>query len=142
MSEVEERNKEIIRRYWDVKWNLRDPDQLDDLQAPDVRYHSPSMDMNGLDEYKQVYGMFAAALRNTSTAVEEIMAEGDKVMTRVITSGTHVGELQGMPPTGNTVSITQYTVFRLVEGKIVEENELIDELALMTGIGMELKPAE
>ena len=100
------------------------------------------MDMNGLDEYKQVYGMFAAALHNTSTTVEEILAEGDKVMTRVITSGTHVGELQGIPPTGNTVSITQCTVFRLVEGKIVEENELIDELALMTGIGLQLKPVE
>ena len=142
MSDVEERNKEIIRRYWDVKWNLRDPDQLDDLQAPDVRYHSPSTEMNGLAEYKQLYGMFAAAFRDTHTTVEEIMAEGDKVMTRVVTSGTHAGELFGIPPTGKTVSMTQYTVFRLVDGKIVEENELMDELAMMTGIGMELKPAE
>jgi steroid delta-isomerase-like uncharacterized protein len=142
MSEVEERNKEIIRRYWDVKWNLRDPDQLDELQAPEVVYHSPSMDINGLDEYKQVYGMFAAALHDTQTTVEEIIAEGDKVMTRVITRGTHEGELDGIPASGNTVAVTQYTVFRLVDGKIVEENELIDELGLMTQIGMELKPAE
>jgi len=140
--EVEERNKEIVRRYWDVKWNLRSPDTLDELQAPDVVYHSPSMDIDGLDEYKQVYGMYAVGLQDTQLTVDEIIAEGDKVMTRITMRAIHKGELDGIPPTGNTVTVSGFTLFRLVGGKIVEENELLDELALMTQIGMELKPAE
>jgi steroid delta-isomerase-like uncharacterized protein len=141
-KEIEKKNKEIVRRYWDAKWNLRSPGKLDELQAPDVVYHSPSMDISGLAKYKQVYGMFAAALHDTHLTVDEIMVEGDKVMTRVSVRGTHKGEFEGIPPTGNTVNVTLCTVFRLVDGKIVEENELIDELALMTQIGMELRPKE
>jgi hypothetical protein len=62
-KEIEKKNKEIVRRYWDAKWNLRSPEKLDELQAPDVVYHSPSMDIDGLEEYKQVYGMYAIQLK-------------------------------------------------------------------------------
>ena len=63
-------------------------------------------------------------------------------MTRVTMSGVHKGELEGLPPTGNTASMSAFTVFRLVDGKIAEEWEIFDELAMMTAIGMELKPKE
>jgi len=108
---VEEQNKEIVRRYWDGKWTQRSPAILDELQSPDVVYRSPSMEMNGLEEYKLVYGAFAK------------------------------GELEGIPATGKTLTVSAFTVFRLVDGKIVEEHELLDELGMMHQLGMELGPA-
>ena len=141
-AEVEQRNKVILRRYWDGKWNQRSPAILDELQSPDVVYRSPSMEMNGLEEYKQVYGAFASAFHDTHLTINDIIAEGDKVMTRVTLRCTHKGEVEGMAPTGKTLTVSAFTVFRLVDGKIVEEHELLDELGMMQQLGMELRPAD
>jgi steroid delta-isomerase-like uncharacterized protein len=138
---VEEQNKEIVRRYWDGKWNQRSPAILDELQSPDVVYRSPSMEMNGLEEYKLVYGAFASALHDSQLSIDDIIAEDDKVMTRVTLRCTHKGELEGIPATGKTLTVSAFTVFRLVDGKIVEEHELLDELGMMHQLGMELGPA-
>ena len=80
--------------------------------------------------------------RSTHIEVEELIAEGDKVMSRVSLRGTHGGELEGIPPTGRTFTITAFTVFRLEEGRIVEEWEILDELGMMHQLGMELRPVE
>ncbi|TET70783.1 MAG: ester cyclase, partial [Candidatus Aminicenantes bacterium] len=57
-------------------------------------------------------------------------------------SVVHKGELEGIPPTGKALTISLFTVFRLVDGKIAEEWESLDELGLMMQLGMELKPKE
>lgn len=141
-SDVEEQNKAVVQQYWEGKWNERRPEILDELQTPDVQYHSPSMQMNGIEEYKQVYGMYLAALHDTQLTIEELVAEGDKVMSRVSVECTHNGELDSIPPTGKSVTVNIFTVFRLVDGKIVEEWEVVDELGLMHQLGMELRPQE
>ena len=100
------------------------------------------MEMNGIEEYKQVYQSFLSAFHDTKLTIDGLIAEGDKVMTRVTCSVVHKGELEGIPPTGKTLTISLFTVFRLVDGKIVEEWEIIDELGMMMQLGMELKPKE
>ncbi len=141
-AEVEAQNKDVVQRYWDGKWNERRPEILDELQTPDVVYHGTSMEMKGIKEYKQVYSSYLSAFHDTQVNVEDLIAEGDKVMTRVTCSFVHKGELEGIPPTGKTLTISLFTVFRLVDGKIVEEWEIIDELGMMMQLGMELKPKE
>jgi len=141
-AEVEEQNKEIVQRYWDGKWNTRDIGILDELMAPDVVYHGTSMEMNSIEEYKQVYQSFLSAFHDTQVTFEDLIAEGDKVMSRITIRGAHKGELEGMPPTGKTFTSSFFTVFRLVDGKIVEEWEIFDELGMMQQLGMELKPKE
>ena len=141
-KEVEEQNKEVVKRYWNGKWNERRPEILDELMTPDVVYHGTSMEMHGVEEYKQVYNMYRSALHDTQITIEELIAEGDKVMTRLTTRGVHKGELAGIPPTGNEFTGSQFTVFRLVNGKIAEEWEIFDELGMMMQLGMELKPKE
>jgi steroid delta-isomerase-like uncharacterized protein len=98
--------------------------------------------MNGIEEYKQVYRSFLSAFHDTNIDVEDLLADGDKVMSRVTLQGTHKGQLEGIPPTGNALTVSAFTVFRLIDGKIAEEWEVIDELAMMQQLGMELKPAE
>ena len=138
---IEDQNKEVVERYWDGKWNQRSSATLDELLSSDVIYHSPSMEMNGVEEYKQVYAIFAAAFHDTQITIDDIIADGEKVMTRVTLRGTHGGEFEGIPATGNTLAVHAFTVFHLVDGKIVEEHELIDELGMMQQLGMELRPA-
>ena len=60
-NEILEQNKEVIRRYWNGKWNERRPEILDETQTSDVVYHGTSMEMNNLEEYKHVYSMFLSA---------------------------------------------------------------------------------
>ena len=132
-------NKAIVRRYWEGKWNERRPEILDELQTPDVVYHGTSMKMNGLEEYKQAYVDYLSAFHDSKLNIEDLIAEGDKVMSRVTCRFVHKGELEGIPPTGKTVTISLFTVFRLVDGKIAEEWEIFDELGLMMQLGMELK---
>jgi len=138
--QIETQNKEVVQRYWDGKWNKRSPEILDELQTPDVIYHGTSMNMNGIEEYKQVYGSFLSAFHDTQITVEELIAEGDKVTSRVSLKGTHKGEFDGLPPTGKVFTAKAFTIFRLVDGKIVEEWEAFDELGLMHQLGMELRP--
>jgi len=142
VAELEEMNKEIVKRYWEGKWNERRPEILDELQTQDVVYHGTSMEMNGIEEYKRVYSSFLSAFHDTQVTFEDLIAEGDKVMSRITFSAVHKGELEGIPPTGKTLTISLFTIFRLVDGKIVEEWEIIDELGMMMQLGMELKPKE
>lgn len=141
-TEIEERNKEVVRRYWEGKWNERRPEILDEIQKSDVKYHSASMQMNNIDEYRAAYTHYLSAFQETHIAIEDMIAEGDKVMTRTVLNGTHKGELAGIPPTGKTLSARVFTVFRLEDGKIAEEWEIIDELGMMTQLGMELRMKE
>ena len=120
-AQVEEQNKEVVRRYWNGKWNKRRSEILDELQTLYVTYHGTSVTMNG---------------------IEELLAEGDKVMSRVSVNGVHKGDFEGIPPTGKVFTISLFTVFRLIDGKIVEEWEVLDELGLMHQLGMELGPKE
>ena len=57
-AEIEEQNKTVVKSYWEGKWNERRPEILDELQTQDVIYHGTSMEMNGIEEYKQVYSSF------------------------------------------------------------------------------------
>jgi len=141
-AKVEEQNMEVVKLYWNGKWNERRPGILDELQTQNVLYHGTSMEMNGLEEYKKVYGIFASAFQDTQLTIESIMADGNKVMTQVKMRGTHKGDFEGIPPTGKTLTLTAFTVFRLVDGKIIEEWEVLDELGMMQQLGMELKPLE
>jgi hypothetical protein len=72
-------NKDIVRRYWDGKWNARRPETLGELLAPDVVCHGP-VEIGDREEYKQVYASFLSAFRNTRVTFRDLIEEGDKVV--------------------------------------------------------------
>ncbi len=131
-------NKDIVKRYWEGKWNARRPEILDELQAPNVVYHGPGLEMASLEEYKQAYGSFLAAFHDTEIMVEDLIGEGDRVVSRVVLHGVHKGDLPDLPATGKSFTLRITTIFRLVDGKIVEECEAYNELDLMRQLGMVL----
>jgi steroid delta-isomerase-like uncharacterized protein/uncharacterized protein (TIGR02246 family) len=132
-------NKEIVQRYWDGKWNARRPETLDELLSPDVVCHGP-VEIRGREKYKQVFVSFLSAFHNTRVTFEDLIEQGDKVVARVILTGVHGGDLPDVPATDRTFRLPATIVFRVVEGKIVEENEAYDELDLMRQLGMKLVP--
>jgi predicted ester cyclase len=70
-----------------------------------------------------------------------MIAEGDKVVTRLTAYGTHVGEMFGIPPTGNKLTMTAVAIHRIADGKIVEHWSDKDTLGFMQQIGV-LPPPE
>lgn len=139
-TEIEELNKSVVQSYWDGKWNERKPEILDELLTQDVIHHGSS-EINGIEEYKQIYGMYLSAMGETQIKVEQLVAEGDRVVSLVRIKGIHNGPLGDIPPTGKEINVRGLTVFRLVDGKIAEEWEILDELAMLTQLGLELVPS-
>ena len=69
--------------------------------------------------------------------IEDIIAEGDRVVTRWTATGTHKGDLRGIPPTGKQITIAEVAIYRIVDGKIAEQWGFPDEMALRRQIGAE-----
>ncbi len=93
-------------------------------------------EVRGREAFKQMVAGFRAALPDLRETVEDQVAEGDKVVSRFISRGTHKGELMGAPPTGRQITIRGTDISRIRNGKIVEAWVMFDALALMQQIGL------
>jgi steroid delta-isomerase-like uncharacterized protein len=85
---------------------------------------------------KQFFAMFHAAFPDSSRIIEDQIAEGELVATRVTLRGTHRGEFQGIPPTGKRVAFTGIGIHRIVGGRIAEHWPQPDLLGLMQQLGV------
>ena len=76
--------------------------------------------------------------------VEEMIAEGDRVVVRWTGSGTHVGAFMGIPPTGRSFTISGIDIYRMADGKMAEHWHVVDQLALLGQLGLlpEQEPSE
>jgi steroid delta-isomerase-like uncharacterized protein len=130
-----EENKAIVRRYQKA-YNTNNLDDLDELVADDLITHAlmPGMPP-GLEGGKQIHRMTIAAIPDLSTAIEDLLAEGDKVVMRFTATGTFKNEFIGLPPTGKLITFTGISIFRLAGGNIVELWGQEDELGLMRQLG-------
>ncbi len=131
-----EENKAISRRADEELFDRSNLDVADELFASDFVYHDPASgeDWHGPESVKQYATMLRAAFPDLRYAVEDQIAEGDKVVTRYTASGTHQGELMGVAPTGNRVEITGISITRIEGGKIEEIWENYDTLGMMRQI--------
>jgi steroid delta-isomerase-like uncharacterized protein len=131
-----EENKEIVRRFWDV-WEEGNIGLVDELVGPDYVNHSPGMpnQPEGPEGIKVVVNMFRGGMPDLRVVIEDVIAEGDKVVMRYRIEGTHEGELFGVPPTGRRVSIESITVERVSGGKIREHWRVTETLDMMRQLG-------
>jgi steroid delta-isomerase-like uncharacterized protein len=133
---MSERNKAAARAVFDV-WSTGAIERLDDLVARDVVHHDP-YDPNaaeGLGGMKRTIELNRRAFHDMQLAVEDQVAEGDKVVTRWRGEMTHLGELAGAAPTGKRVTIAGITIDRFEDGKIVEAWRSMDMLRVLRDIG-------
>ena len=80
--------------------------------------------------------MFLTAFPNVHLTVEDMIAEGDKVVTRYTSRGTQKGAFVGIPPTGKQMTVSSIVVARIADGKIVEEWGLDDQMGMLQQLGV------
>ncbi len=134
---MSEENKAVVRRFNELVegyWRTGDTDAFDEVIAPDFVHHAPGLppDLEGM---KQALPMFRAAFPDMRLTVEEMIAEGDKVVDRVTVRGTHEGELMGIPASGKQVEFMETHISRIADGKIVERWGQWDAMGMMQQIG-------
>jgi steroid delta-isomerase-like uncharacterized protein len=136
-----ETNKAIVRRYFDQVLNERRHDLAEEFLADNIEMHGSGL-APGLDVVKQWLTMFAAAFPDGHYAIEDVVAEEDRVVARTAFNGTHQGEMQGIPATGKSVNVPSITIFRLDNGKIAEGWLVNDSLSMMQQLGVIPTPQE
>jgi steroid delta-isomerase-like uncharacterized protein len=86
--------------------------------------------------------MLFAAFPDQKWTIEELIAEGDKVVNRFTWHGTHQGDFLGIPPTGNQVEVKGVVIDRFADGKIADTRILMDNLGLMQQLGVVPTPQQ
>jgi steroid delta-isomerase-like uncharacterized protein len=139
-----EESKDIVRRGIEALFTRDgDLDSLDETYAEDYIGHAPPFpDIVGLQAAKGFAMGYRQAFPDLLTTTEDLLAEGDKVVARWTTSGTHQGETEVFgPATGNRIEITGITIQRFGDnGKIVEGWTNADMLGQMQQLGMAPAP--
>jgi steroid delta-isomerase-like uncharacterized protein len=141
MSTAEEtNNKATVRRLDDVV-SAGDAEvssrTIDELVEPDVLIHMPLPNQaTGAQALKQVWAMLLRGLPDLHVAIEDVIAEGDKVVSRTTVTGTHRGEYRGLPPTGKSITYDEIFIFRFAGGRIAEIWGVVDVFAQMNQLGV------
>ena len=132
-----EQNKVIVRRIFDEIFNKGDAAAADRLVAPDLVEHAAvPLCATGPETINQVAAWCQRTLPDVHFGIDDMVAEGDRVMVRLTLTGTNQGQFQGRPPTGKRVAQPQMHVFRLFDGKMVEHWEVRDDLSMMQQLGV------
>ncbi len=131
-----EENKAIYRRIWDELLNKGNLAVVDELVAPSYVFHDPQGSFSGPQGLKQFITAFRSAFSDMQFTVEDMIAEGDKVVKRWTLRAKHTGDFMGITPTGKQVEITGTSIGRFADGRSVEDWEALDHLGLMQQLGV------
>jgi steroid delta-isomerase-like uncharacterized protein len=130
-------NRSLTQRFYEEVWNNGNLDAVDDIMTGDfVDHAAPPGFPPGPAGAKQVFMMYRGAFPDFRLSLGDLVAEGDKVVARWSTQGTHQGELMGIPPTGKRVEVTGIDIFRFAEGKMAEHWSEFDMLGLLQQLGV------
>jgi steroid delta-isomerase-like uncharacterized protein len=130
-----EDNKEIVRRYLEEVFHRRNSAAVDAMVAPDFVHHDPVNPIHGPEGLKQLQAVLFAAFPDLRITIEDMVAEGDRVVVRYTFTGTHRGDLAGIPPTGKAVRFTGIFIRRLRDGKAVDDWLTADTLSMLQQLG-------
>lgn len=118
-------NKEMMHRYFSEVWdraNPADPAALRRFLSPSFRRHlSPLVPPLDVDAQIERLAGIRAAFPDINFTIEDMVAEGDRVVTRATLRGTHLGEFAGIPPTGREVTVTVLDVMSIEAGHFAEQ---------------------
>jgi steroid delta-isomerase-like uncharacterized protein len=133
-------NRATFTRFIDAM-NTGDPEvisnTIDELVEPDAQIRTPlPIEATGAQILKEVFGRLHRAFPDLRVTVEDVIAEGDKVVGRNSVTGTHQGEYMGIPPTGKSVTYNEIFIVRFVNGRIAETWGVVDVLSQMRQLGV------
>ena len=137
-----ESNKAAVRRFRDAL-NAGDLDGAVAVFAPHAVVHvSGAPDPLTLEGFKQFGRVFLSAFPGGTSTIEDVIAEGDKVVSRITYRGTHTRDMMGIRPTGKSVTVPETIIDQFADGKIVESWRLFDQMAMMQQLGVIPAPGQ
>lgn len=130
-------NKTVARRLIEEVFNEGNLDLVDELIAPGFIHHDPNARHYGPGPggFKHLLGHYRASIPDLNITLEDQIAEGDMVVDRWTATGTHTGELMGIPPTGNPIATTGISIHRIVDGQITETWNSYDAVSMLEELG-------
>ena len=132
-----EENKAIHRSIWEVIWNQGNLDLADEIYDSSHISHGQGIELPpGPEGLKSLISIYRAAFPDVHFTIEDQIAEGDKVVTRWSSRGTHKGALMGIPATGKQTVSAGITMTKFLAGKAIESWNSWDRLGLMQQIGV------
>lgn len=132
-----EENEAVVRRMIEEVWNDHDLTNFDELVAGDYFEHMAVPEhRHGIAEAKYVINWLFSVFPDHRFDIEDAVADGVTVAVRGTCSGTHEGELWGIPPTGERFAVQQVHWFRIVEGKVAEHWAVRNDLGMMRQLGV------
>ena len=138
---MSEKNKAIIRRYYEDLWNPWDLEAANALISPEMEFRgSLGITVRGIEGFRGYMSTVRSAFPDFHNRVEDLVAEGDKVVARLTYTGTHQGEMFGLAPTGRTITYPGIAVFRISGDKIVEGWVMGDRLGLFQRLSEPVAP--
>lgn len=126
--------KTLVRRFYEEIISKARFDKLGEILNPEITWHDPLLpggEVQGVENFRNVLAMFRSAFPDLSIIVEDQIQENDKVVTRFALSGTHKGDLMGIPATGKKFKVSGISIILFEHGKAVEEWIEEDGLGLM-----------
>jgi predicted ester cyclase len=142
-----EENKAVVRRYFEEARSLGDLTVIDEIYAEEFVVQTvDGPRVARPDRQKRVITQWRTAFPDYKDTVIRMVAEGDRVAAQIVYSGTHTGwfEYESMgpwAPTGRSVRLYEFFVYRLAAGKIVEVSAVWDQLGFMEQLGVDSTPA-
>ena len=144
-AEVEEQNKALATRYNEA-WESGDLEAIKEIYSPDFVWHaSDGSDLSSeemIEINRKSIEQHKIAFPDMTIINEDVIVKGDKVITRYTFRGTHTGNVEGIPATGNKIELSGIEIIQVEDGKIVESWEENNLLRFYQQLGMELKPKE
>ncbi len=136
-----ENNKTIAQRTFDAL-NRRDLDAVVAYCTPDCRFHGWAPQTLDVDGYKAAMSALLAGFPDSRFPIDDIIAEGNKVVVRHSLQGTHQAEFQGIPATGKQVRVNAIAIFRLENGAAAELWLNADFMGMMQQLGVVPAPEQ
>ena len=131
-----EANRATAKSLFQEVFSQGNMDLVDEIVAPKfLHYTAGKMDVQGSEGYKDLIGAFRTAFPDLRIAIEDMVAAGSMVTVRQTYTGTHRGNLKGIPPTGAEVTFTGICTLKISDSKIVEARTEYDVLGLMLQLG-------
>ena len=137
-----EKNKQTVIAFIQALFTQGDLSAADTYLAADFVDHDPPLGSGGRDGLREAAATFRVAFPDWHSDLVFLVAENDLVVEQFVSSGTHQGEVMGVPGDGRTVTLRGINIFRLRDGRIVERWGRLDELGLLRRLGLVPTPVE
>jgi steroid delta-isomerase-like uncharacterized protein len=140
---MSEQYKDAVQNLIEKGFNQKDPSAFEAYFSPNLNDHAlPPGIPEGFEGRKMFYSAMLAAFPDMQLRIEDMFAEGDRLVTRWSARGTHNGNMMGIPPTGKQISIGGIAIDRFENGQSVEHWEVFDQMAMMQQLGLVPAPGQ